>query len=343
MPKTAVAAAAAAAGVHYSLYDAKRPLPSVYKKRAAKELGENSDQISAHLESFRRWLASMPHLKCTTDDAFLLAFLRHSKYNHMKAQQRLDKFCTFRTSPTEGYPLWFEEQENNRKIWRKFVDMKCWVPLGFTHEGTAVVLMKSANLNLDAVSIAELQSASHIWNDMCIVDPRVQIGGICMIMDLSNNRKEDIMRMFDPKLSKLATKYFQECLPFRIKKIVYYNAPKVFETLFNIYSEWLNEKIKSRTTVLGSDLSPVFGEVAGLKELMPEEYGGDNKLTVDEICEMTAKILKTLPDVGATFRISVDESKRPTECKTQFGVYKDLSSDIMGKSGVFVKLDQGEI
>ncbi|VDK27417.1 unnamed protein product [Taenia asiatica] len=116
MPKTAP--------MQYTLYDPSKPLSSMYKKRAAKELGEDPDQVSAHLQSFRRWLTSMPHLKCTTDDAFLLAFLRHSKYNHMKAQRRLDKFCTFRTSPTEGYPPWFEETATNRAIWSKAVDMK---------------------------------------------------------------------------------------------------------------------------------------------------------------------------------------------------------------------------
>ena len=54
-------------------------------------------------------------------------------------------------------------------------------------------------------------------------------------------------------------------------------------------------------------------------------------------------MLKTLPDVGQTFEISVDESKRPKECKNTFRVYKDISPDIMGKSGTFIKLNQDEI
>ncbi|VUZ46231.1 unnamed protein product [Hymenolepis diminuta] len=94
-------------GKPYTLYDLDKPLSSVYIKRAAKELGENPKQISAHLESFKRWLNSMPHLKINVDDTFLMAFLRQAKYNHMKAQNRLDKFCTFRTSSVEGCPAWF--------------------------------------------------------------------------------------------------------------------------------------------------------------------------------------------------------------------------------------------
>ena len=48
----------------YTLYDPTKALSSTYKKRAAKELGEDETQITAHLQSFRRWLDSMPHLKC---------------------------------------------------------------------------------------------------------------------------------------------------------------------------------------------------------------------------------------------------------------------------------------
>lgn len=49
----------------YDIYNPSKPLPPIYEKRASTELSEVPDQISAHLESFRRWLNSMPHLKCS--------------------------------------------------------------------------------------------------------------------------------------------------------------------------------------------------------------------------------------------------------------------------------------
>ncbi|KAM3179627.1 hypothetical protein ACTXT7_000214 [Hymenolepis weldensis] len=42
-------------------------LSSVYCKRALKELNEDPEQVQAHLESFRRWIKSMPHLNCPTE------------------------------------------------------------------------------------------------------------------------------------------------------------------------------------------------------------------------------------------------------------------------------------
>ncbi|KAL5968689.1 Alpha-tocopherol transfer protein [Taenia solium] len=288
------------ASVRYTIYDRTKTLSSVYTKRAAKELGEVPEQVSAHLESFRRWLASMPHLKCTTGAL---------------------------TEPLNGF----------------YAHLICWACLGFTREGTMVNMLKSKNYNFDAVPMRDLQGASNMWNDICLVDPRAQIGGMCMIMDLTDFRKEDVVKMFDPKFSKLGTKYFQECLPFRIKKLIYYNMPKIFEAAFNLYSEWLNEKIKSRVLVLGSDFGPAFDAVPGLKELMPDSYGGDNRLSFEDICEEQAKTMKLLPDVRPNFAIAVDESKRPKECKNQFGVYRDFPTDVMGKPGIYVKLNKDEI
>ncbi|VDO01727.1 unnamed protein product [Rodentolepis nana] len=195
-----------------------------------------------------------------------MAFLRQAKYNHMKAQNRLDNFCTFRTSPTEGSPAW------------------CWAMLGFTQEGSVTLMVKCKNPDLNVVSMDDLQSAVQIWYDEAILDQRIQIGGFSMIMDLSDLRKEDIIKMFDPKASRLATKYFQDCLPFRIKKIIYYNAPKIFEAMFKIFSEWLNEKIKSRIMMVGTDMNRAFDALPGLKDLMPESYGGNVKMTFEEMC-----------------------------------------------------------
>ncbi|VUZ46229.1 unnamed protein product [Hymenolepis diminuta] len=268
----------------YTLYDPSKALSSAYVKRAAKELGEKSEQIPAHIESFRRWLKSMPHLKCNASDDLLLAFLRQAKYNHMKAQNRLDNFCTFRTSPTEGSPAWYENLKARRANYDKWIDTKCSTMLGFTQEGSVTLMIKCKNLDINKISINDIQAAVQIWYDEAILDHRIQIGGFSMIMDLTDVRKEDVIKMFDPKSSRLATKYFQECLPFRIKKVIYYNPPKIFETMFKIISEWLTDKIKSRVMMIGTDMNQAFDALPGLKDIMPECYGGNVKMTFEELC-----------------------------------------------------------
>ena len=52
----------------FTLYNETIPLQEVFLKKAAKELQENSRQISQHLESLRRWYHANPSLRCPIGD-----------------------------------------------------------------------------------------------------------------------------------------------------------------------------------------------------------------------------------------------------------------------------------
>ncbi|BHF57872.1 hypothetical protein SprV_0100081800 [Sparganum proliferum] len=322
----------------YTLYNPEEPLPKVLVKRASKELGEVQSQVGAHLESFRRWLSSMPHLKCRTDDAFLLAFLRHAKFNHSKAQKRLDNFCTFRTSESVGAPSWFNYQGDRLEVLMDFASKKLLTVLGFTQDGVLCILMKAANMSQFFSDPQQLYRASQVWNDAFLCDERIQIGGSVFIMDLEGVSKREFMKFQDPHASKLSMMYLQEALPFRIKKLVYLNMPKFVEVFFKAISTWFSEKMKSKILILQNDLKPAYDSVPGLEELMPSEYKGGN-CSYDEICERNMKEFSAMSKQCLDFGISVDESKRPTTSKNLMRTYKDLSAEVMGISGTYVKIE----
>ncbi|BHF57874.1 hypothetical protein SprV_0100082000 [Sparganum proliferum] len=310
----------------YTLYNPEEPLPKVLVKRASKELGEVQSQVGAHLESFRRWLSSMPHLKCRTgcrlldevlfsrlrnlhfaendhqlNDAFLLAFLRHAKFNHSKAQKRLDNFCTFRTSESVGAPSWFNYEEDKLAVFMDFARRKLISVLGFTQDGVVCFLMRATNCTQYASNPQELYKASQAWNDTFICDERVQIGGCVYIMDFEGISKREFMKFEDPHASKLSTMYFQ-------------------------------------LLILQKDLKPAYDRVPGLEELMPSEYKGGN-CSFDEICEKNVKEFSAMSKQCLDFGISVDESKRPNTAKNLMRTYKDLPAEIMGTSGTYVKIE----
>ncbi len=62
---------------------------------------------------------------------------------------------------------------------------------------------------MDKVTHDEFNSANQIWNDYCLVDPRMQMGSCIYIIDVSGIRKEQFLKMMDQKSSKMGTKYFQ--------------------------------------------------------------------------------------------------------------------------------------
>lgn len=55
----------------------------------------------------------------------------------------------------------------------------------------------------------DLLMASQAWNDILMMDPRVQIGGFAFIMDLGGITIKDVRHMENPNSSKLAARYFQ--------------------------------------------------------------------------------------------------------------------------------------
>ena len=64
---------------------------------------------------------------------------------------------------------------------------------------------------MDEISIGDVHHALQTWNDKNLVDPRVQIGGVCHIFDLSNIHRDNVIKMFDSKIGKVITKYYQVC------------------------------------------------------------------------------------------------------------------------------------
>ncbi|VDN36746.1 unnamed protein product [Dibothriocephalus latus] len=87
--------------------------------------------------------------------------------------------------------------------------------------------------------------ASQIWNDVMLLDPRVQIAGFIFLMDMSNMQLRELQQMSDQNVSELSCKYFQ-------------------------------------VMVLKEGLQQAYDAVAGLQDVMPKEYGGQNA-TTDEI------------------------------------------------------------
>lgn len=74
-----------------------RSLCDELKKVAKEELNEVEDCIGDNIEALRDWIHKQRHLKARTDDQFLVAFLRGSKYSLEKAKAKIDYFYTFKT------------------------------------------------------------------------------------------------------------------------------------------------------------------------------------------------------------------------------------------------------
>lgn len=81
-----------------------RPLNTALKLKTQDELNETTDKIAQDLHIFREWLSKTHHMKSRTDDQFLIAFLRGSKYNFDKAKKKLDLYYKRKIVAPEIFP-----------------------------------------------------------------------------------------------------------------------------------------------------------------------------------------------------------------------------------------------
>ena len=66
-----------------------------------------------------------------------------------------------------------------------------------------------AKLNVDEMTMKDVQFVLQIFLDVDLIDPRFQIAGFCLIIDFADMRKENILKIFDAKVAKMMIKYQQ--------------------------------------------------------------------------------------------------------------------------------------
>uniref|UniRef100_A0A5K3FNW1 CRAL-TRIO domain-containing protein n=1 Tax=Mesocestoides corti TaxID=53468 RepID=A0A5K3FNW1_MESCO len=260
---------------------ASQKLPSKFVKLAKSELGEDPKNISAHIEAFRRWLSSMPHLTCPDDDNFLLMFLRHCKYVHSKAQARIDNFCTLSTMKCVGEEIWATPVDLKSKALRSYLDRGIHLPIGYTEDGKLVLCLRIGAWNPDEFDFSWVCYFGYKLSFMLANDPRTIIGGLVLLLDFSDVKSNQVVK--DPVVIRTMVRYTQEALPGRVKRVIYYKEGKLVDAALTIFAFYMNEKMRSRILQVGSDITKAFEVEPGLKALLPSEMGAEGKSTEELI------------------------------------------------------------
>ncbi|VDM17519.1 unnamed protein product [Hydatigera taeniaeformis] len=320
-------------------------LPSKYVKLAKTQLGEDPKNTSAHIESLRRWLSSMPHLTCPDDDDFLLMFLRQSKFIHAKAQARLDNFCTLSTIKSIGDVVWSSPVDLKSKELDNYLNAGLHLPLDYMEDGKSCFWIRPGVWDPDELPIGRLFYYAYKVIFMMALDARTIIGGSVVLLDFTGSTSRQIVK--DPNVMKLWSRFLQarnaEAMPMRPCHIIFYNEGKLLDTMKNIMMFYMKEKMKSRMVWCGSDTEKIFETEPGLRAVLPPDIGGDGK-PLEDLIQANKKRFREFYGKGdATEAIRVDESKRPLSARDFLQEYKDYNANVMGKGGTYVKMDQGEI
>lgn len=248
-----------------------RPLSPALSKLAEEELNESADRIVGDIRSLKEWIKQSPYLKVRTDDQFLICFLRGCKYSLERAKQKLEAFYTIRTIMPEVH---LNRDPHNERL-QAIIRLGIGVPLPTTENSDSprIILIRPGAYDASVYTLPEVMKISNMIHDILMrEDDNYMIAGQIGVLDCANVTLAHF-KQFNPAFVKNLTVMSQDASPTRQKGFHFINTPFGFDSVFNVFKSFINDKNKSKLYVHGSNLSSLYKVIP--KRLMPNEYGGE--------------------------------------------------------------------
>lgn len=122
------------------------------------------------------------------------------------------------------------------------------MPLTDNPESPRVILIRPGCFDPSLYSIQDAMKVSTMMQDIMInEDDSFVISGQIGILDLSGVNVGHFMQ-FSPTFVKKMTVMTQDSSPIRQKGLHWINTPRGFESVFNIFTAFMNEKNRSRVS-----------------------------------------------------------------------------------------------
>ncbi|XP_017488112.1 PREDICTED: alpha-tocopherol transfer protein-like [Rhagoletis zephyria] len=309
-----------------------RPLPDDLAKKASEELNEKCDDNDYYVNTLREWAEKQPFLRARTDDQFLMAFLRGSKFSLEKAKQKLENFYILRAA----MPEMFRNRNLSEPKYEAIIKSgaAAALPEPASDGGPLVILLRPSAFNMELHTINDvLKVGSMIVDILMQENDRVFIAGYTFIIDLGNISKAVLMN-FEPEFVRRLTLLVNKAAPTRMKGFHFINVLPIFEKLFGMVKSVISAKLKDRFYVHGNNLEELYKYVP--KHVLPKEYGGDCDLQT-----LQAEWWQKLNDYKKFFE-EEEEQYGIAEGYERLKQVKDLIADtsvLQGTEGSFRQLE----
>ncbi|XP_047999275.1 uncharacterized protein LOC125236497 [Leguminivora glycinivorella] len=204
---------------------------------------------------------------------YLERFIIYAKGSLEKAKLRIDRLCTMRTMA----PNLFEKSnaKNDFPDLRDFY-INVFMPK-LTEDNYRIHVAKMMTKNITPSGFLKTYQHAAIMCEYITVYDYAQ--GFYSIMDLSDVNMADVLTNMNLADFRNNINLFTECYGFRIAGIFIISTSKMIDAFVKILKQIVSDKIAQRINV--------FKTVTSLheflpKELLPEDFGGDQK----SLCEL---------------------------------------------------------
>lgn len=134
-----------------------------------------------------------------------------------------------------------------------------------------LILIRPGAYDANIYTLPEVIKISNMIQDILMrEDDNYMVAGQIPILDCAGVTMAHFMQ-FNPTFIKKITLMTQDASPTRQKGFHFINTPFGFDSVFNVFKGFINDKNKTKLFVHGNNLNSLYKVVP--KKLMPEEVG----------------------------------------------------------------------
>ncbi|GAB0493429.1 hypothetical protein MMPV_004711 [Pyropia vietnamensis] len=210
------------------------------------------------------------------DALFLLAFLRHAKFNTAAACARLRRFVGFlENNPWSLSPDWkvLEETYGGR------AGPISVVPTPSLSGERVLVLTLERTFRFTPTDMGNIVNHAIFWGLVCLLrEPSAQLGGVCFVDDFATLGLWQL-RLVGSEGNRNMWYMLQQILPLRLRGIHVCQQPIIFSLVWRVASTFITRKVRDRLRLYGQDTTKLVETIGA--HGVPESAGGTAVVTTD--------------------------------------------------------------
>ncbi|KAL4712966.1 hypothetical protein ACJJTC_012036 [Scirpophaga incertulas] len=239
-----------------------------YIEKAERELRETPETVAEGLAELRKLLRDETDLVVPIDDdEFLIKFLRPCKYYAESTFKRMQAYYKFRLTHKDHC-----NDLSPAAVHNALESSIVSVLSPRDQHGRRMLLIDSERWIPREVSVAELFRSVQVALEAAIMEPRTQVNGVLVILDMKGLSFAQVMQ-FTPYIAKMMIDWVQDCVPIRLKAVHVINQPYIFNMLFAIFKPFMKEKLRSRIHFHGYNRASLHTHID--PSCLRKRHGGD--------------------------------------------------------------------
>ncbi|XP_014472766.1 PREDICTED: alpha-tocopherol transfer protein-like [Dinoponera quadriceps] len=240
-----------------------------FKALAEKELRETEENVKNGIEALRKLLQEEPNLYFSTDDDFLIIFLRPCKFYPKSALELMRRVAEFKEKNAALLHNLVPSDEKDAFLNSNVVNV-------FTHrdhKNRRILLVNCGKLwDPSTVSADQIFRFFYIIQEIAVQEPETQICGTVVIMDFDGLSMKQVMGL-SPSFSMRLLTFIQDAMPLRLKEVHIVKQPFLFNMVWQMFKPFVKEKLKKRMFFHGSKMSSLHAHIP--PSHLPKNYDGE--------------------------------------------------------------------